>query len=272
MTPAETAGPPPAAERPWLAEVDCVLLCAGVGHRLRPLTDSIPKALVPVAGRPILDYHLDAWYATGVRRAILVTGYRGDQVRRHVAGSSRPDLSIEFVTQREPRGSGDALLAAADHLRGAWVLVGYCDVFFGRAPSIWETLLADRRAKIVAAHVPDAAAYGRLIADEDRPWPRLLSIQEKDGSHLPGLINGGAYLLPRRVVEIVRSVGLSPRGEVELTDAVTQYVSEGGEIRIVPTSVWTDVGTPEQLETANRLAASPPARYPLGSVRRPPDT
>ena len=257
MTPIETGERQRPSGRRSPADVDSVLLCAGIGQRLRPLTDSIPKALVPVAGRPILDYHLTGWGAAGVKRAILVTGYRGDQVRAHVGDGSRYGLEVEYVTQAAPRGSGDALLASADRLHAPWVLVGYCDVFFGRTPSIWETVLADRRAKIVAAYVPDAGAYGRLIANGDRPWPRLQAIREKDRRPIPGLINGGAYLLPRRVVEILRTVPLSPRGEIELTDAVTAYVAEGGEIRVVPTAVWTDVGTPEQLATANRLAASP---------------
>ena len=243
---------------PSLSEVDCVLLCAGSGKRLQPLTDSIPKALVPVAGRPIVDYHLEAWHAAGVRRAVLVTGYREEQLRQHVGKGESYGLEVEYVTQSEPRGSGDALLVGAGPLRAPWVLVGYCDVFFGRAPTVWSKLLADPRAKIVGANVPNAGAYGRLMADADRPWPRLLAIHEKDRDPSPGLINGGAYLLPRRVVEILRSVPLSPRGEIELTDAVTAYVQEGGEVRIVPTSPWIDVGTPEQLETATRLATLPP--------------
>jgi UDP-N-acetylglucosamine diphosphorylase / glucose-1-phosphate thymidylyltransferase / UDP-N-acetylgalactosamine diphosphorylase / glucosamine-1-phosphate N-acetyltransferase / galactosamine-1-phosphate N-acetyltransferase len=242
--------------------VDCVLLCAGIGKRLRPLTDSIPKALVPVAGRPIVDYHLEAWHAAGVRRAILVTGYRGDQVQDHVGNGERYGLDVEFVTQSEPRGSGHALLVAADRLEAPRLLVGYCDVFFGRSPSVWTTLLADDRPKIVGAYVPDAGAYGRLAGDGERPWPRLLAIHEKDRVPTPGLINAGAYLLPRRVVEIMRSIPLSPRGEIELTDGLTEYLTEGGEIRIVPTPEWVDIGTPEQLEIATRRAGSPPETDP----------
>ena len=255
MTPSLTSLEAAESAHSSLADVDAVLLCAGMGQRLRPLTDSIPKALVPVAARPIVDYHLEAWHEAGVRRALLVIGYRGDQVQQHVGDGSRYGLEVEYVTQRDPKGSGDALLSTRERLRACWVLVGYCDVFFGPDPSIWRTLLEDRTAKIVAARVPDAGAYGRLITKDDPPWPRLLAIHEKDRKPVPGLINAGAYLLPRKVVEILRTVPLSPRGEIELTDAVTSYASGGGDVRVVMTPVWTDVGTPEQLETANRLAA-----------------
>ena len=258
MTPTDPRPRDPSTRVPSPGEVDGVLLCAGVGRRLQPLTHSIPKALVPVAGRPIVDYHLEAWREAGVRRALLVIGYRGDQVRRHVGDGAQYGLDVEYVTQSDPRGSGHALLVTADRIRSSAVLVGYCDVFFGRKPSVWATLLADQRAKIVGAVVPDAGAYGRLVSDGDVPWPRLLAIHEKDGNPSPGLVNAGAYLLPRRVVEILRTVPLSARGEVELTDGVTAYLAQGGEVRIVPTSEWVDVGTPEHLEYATRMAGPPP--------------
>ncbi|MGI0154874.1 MAG: sugar phosphate nucleotidyltransferase, partial [Thermoplasmata archaeon] len=95
---------------------------------------------------------------------------------------------------------------------------------------------------------------GRLVSDDDRPWPRLRAIHEKDRVPTPGRVNAGAYLLPRRVIEILRSVPPSPRGEIELTDGVSGYLSEGGEVRIVPVSEWVDLGTPEQLNTATRMA------------------
>jgi NDP-sugar pyrophosphorylase family protein len=255
------AGPGPtdrSSDRSSLTDVSSVLLCGGIGKRLRPYTDSIPKALVPVAGRPIVDYHLEAWRAAGVRHALLVIGHRGDQIREHVGDGQRYGLSVEYVPQVEPRGSGDALLSVAGRVATPWLLVGYCDVFFGPRPAVWTRLLADRRAKIVGAEVPNAAAYGRLLTDEERPWARLRAIREKDGEASPGVINGGAYLLPRRVVEILASVPLSPRGEIELTDGVTQYLREGGEVRVVPVVDWIDIGTPEQLEIATQMVRSRP--------------
>lgn len=255
MTLAGRTTPRQSVEDLALPDVEGVLLCAGVGRRLQPLTDTIPKALIPVAGRPIVDYHLQAWRAAGVRRAILVTGYRGEQVRQHVGDGAGFDLEVEYVTQVERKGSGHALLVAADVVRAPSLLVGYCDVFFGRSPPVWATLLADPTAKIVGASVPNAGSYGRLVTDSERPWPHLLAIHEKDGDPTPGLVNAGAYLLPRRVLDILRSVPLSPRGEIELTDAVTNYVTQGGEVRVVPAADWVDVGTPEHLAAATRLAA-----------------
>lgn len=255
-----TGGPPPredpAGSGSSREDVEAVLLCAGVGQRLRPLTDSIPKALVPVAGRPLVDYHLEAWRDAGVRHAVLVTGYREDQIRGRVGDGSGYGLRVEYAVQTDPRGTGHAVLAAADRLSAPWVLVGYCDVFFGRRTTVWSTLLSGREAKIVGASVPDASVYGRLAFREEAGGAYLVAIQEKDGVRTPGLINAGAYFLPRRVVEILRDVPSSPRGEIELTDAVTRYVGEGGRVRVVPTATWVDVGTPERLEQASRLAGS----------------
>ena len=244
------------------SEVDGVLLCAGVGKRLRPLTDTIPKALVPVGDRPLLEHHLEAWRTAGVRHVVLVVGFRADAVRRYVRDRGDFGLELEYATQSEPRGSGHALLAAEGRLRSSSVLVGYCDVFFGRSPSIWTRLLANSRAKIVAASVPDTSSYGRLITDGAPPAVRLLAIREKDGIPSAGLVNAGAYLLPRRVVELLRSVPPSPRGEIELTDAVTAYVNEGGTVEVVPIPEWVDVGTPSHLALADRMARSPDAITP----------
>ena len=95
------------------------------------------------------------------------------------------------------------------------------------------------------------------MTDGSAPWPRLRAIHEKDGDPSPGLVNAGAYLLPRRLIEVLRSVPPSPRGEVELTDAVTKWVVGGEEIRVVPTSQWIDVGTPAHLALATRMARTP---------------
>jgi UDP-N-acetylglucosamine diphosphorylase / glucose-1-phosphate thymidylyltransferase / UDP-N-acetylgalactosamine diphosphorylase / glucosamine-1-phosphate N-acetyltransferase / galactosamine-1-phosphate N-acetyltransferase len=241
---------------PTAQDFDSVLLCAGIGKRLRPLTDQLPKALVPVAGRPIVDHHLHAWRAAGVRHAILVTGYREEQLRAHVGNGERYGIDVSYVSQPELRGSGDALLLAASRVRQPHVLVGYCDVFFEDSRAIWTALLDDRQAKIVGARVEDASSYGRLVTDDAAPWRRLVGIREKDGQPTPGLVNAGAYLIPRRVIEILSSVGASPRGEIELTDAVTDFVREGGQVRVVPTSAWIDVGTPEHLAQANEMAKS----------------
>jgi UDP-N-acetylglucosamine diphosphorylase / glucose-1-phosphate thymidylyltransferase / UDP-N-acetylgalactosamine diphosphorylase / glucosamine-1-phosphate N-acetyltransferase / galactosamine-1-phosphate N-acetyltransferase len=239
------------------ATVDGVLLSAGVGQRLRPLTETLPKALIPVAGRPLLEHHLEAWRSAGVRHVILVVGYREEQVRRFVRERSDFGLEIEYVTQTERRGSGHALLVSENRIRSSSILVGYCDVFFGRSPSVWKTLLANRRAKIVGASVPNASRYGRLITDGEPPNVRLVAIHEKDGIPLAGLVNAGAYLLPQRVVELLRSVPLSPRGEIELTDGVSAYVAEGGTVDVVPVTEWVDVGTPSHLEIANRMGRTP---------------
>ena len=235
-------------------DVEGVLLCAGVGVRLRPLTETIPKALVPVAGRPIVDYHLEAWHAAGLRRAILVIGYRGDQVRRHVAACANFGLEVDYAVQADRRGTGHALLAAEERTRAETILVGYCDVFFGRAPLIWTALLSDRRAKIVGATVPNASRYGRLLTGGDPARPQLVAIHEKDGISSPGLVNAGAYLLPRRVFELLHRVPVSPRGEIELTDGVAALVTTGSAVDVVPTALWVDVGTVEHLAVADRVA------------------
>ncbi len=269
MNPADRGKLPEGGATGPISDVEGVLLCAGVGKRLGALTADRPKALVPVAGRPVLNYHLTAWQEVGIRRAVLVTGHLREQVEEYVGDGARFGLEVDYAFQPERRGTGDALRAARGSVRTPWLLVGYADVFFGEGVSLWRRLVADRRPKIVGARVPNAGSYGRLLVDHEGSGGHLLGIQEKDRLPTPGLVNAGAYLLPHRVLELTESIAPSPRGEFELTDAVTAWIAEGGEVEVVPTPSWVDIGTPEHLETASRMAresSNPPSGVP-GSPR-----
>ena len=92
------------------SQIDIIIFCAGRGKRLQPLTDSLPKALVPVLGVPLLDHHLSDLSSVGVRRVICVTGYKGSQIHDHVRSGHAFGLSVEFAHQVDLRGTGDALV------------------------------------------------------------------------------------------------------------------------------------------------------------------
>ena len=237
-----------------IAPVDAVVLAAGRGVRLGDLTRTTPKVLVEVNGRPLLDYHLDALRAVGVRRVVLVVHHFAEQIRGHVDDGRPFGLRVESVLQPEPLGTGDAIRVAGPRVETDPFLVCYADVFLPNEPAVLRAMLDDDVPKIAAAHVPDGGSYGRLLTREDRGERSLVGLEEKDGRRTPALVNAGIYLLPRSILARVATISRSARGEYEFTDAIREFVATGGALRVVPVADWVDAGTVESLARAEELA------------------
>lgn len=235
------------------ANTDVVLLGAGLGKRLAPLTDRLPKVLVPVKGKPLLAHHLHALATAGFERVVLVVGRYSDTVREYVRDQADFGLRISYCHQGEARGTGDAVRCALGSVRSDPFLVIYGDVF---VPSMVDVLLkiaVSPEPKIVGARVNDASEFGRIISVSREGGVYLDRIIEKDGRHVPGLANAGVYLLPRAIGVRLGRASLSERGEIELTEAVESEVRSGSTFRVVEIDEWVDVGNPERLDHAEQL-------------------
>jgi UDP-N-acetylglucosamine diphosphorylase / glucose-1-phosphate thymidylyltransferase / UDP-N-acetylgalactosamine diphosphorylase / glucosamine-1-phosphate N-acetyltransferase / galactosamine-1-phosphate N-acetyltransferase len=233
------------------SNLDAVVLCAGQGRRLRPLTDALPKVMVSVRGRPLLDLHLEALALAGVGRVVLVVGYMEDLVRGFVASHGSYSMEVDYRTQNPPAGTGDGLREAIPSIRTDPFLLVYGDIFVENLTVLYTRLVRDHIPSIVAAEVPDASQYGRIRVKSDPVGPWLEAITEKDGDQTPGLVNAGVYLLPAGIFDLVRTTRPSPRGEFELTDALTAFARSGGRLRVLTTPGWADVGTVDVLNRLN---------------------
>jgi len=235
--------------------VDAVVLAAGRGVRLGRATARTPKVLLEVAGRPLLDYHLEALASVGVRRVVLVVQYLAEQIEQHVRDRPVEGLDITFVRQREPLGTGHAVLVAGPNVRTDRFLVCYADVFLPSERRLLRDFLSDPIPKIAAAEVEDGGSFGRLSVRAESGYARLVGLEEKDGRPVPALVNAGLYLLPKSILDRVARLSPSVRGEYELTDAIREYVTSGGEMRVVPVGEWVDAGTKESLARARDLGS-----------------
>jgi glucose-1-phosphate thymidylyltransferase len=226
-----------------------VLPVAGIGTRLRPLTDHVPKVLLPVAGEPVLGHilrSLEAAHPTDVR---LVVGYRAEQVRDYVAG--RFDLPVSFVHQAEQRGLGHAVLTALDAAHDdepLLVLLG--DTIF----DVDYAALATRDADVLGVRpVEDPRRFGIAAVNGGR----IVRLVEKPQDPIGNLALVGIYrvrrsgALRRALADLIER-DITTRGEYQLTDAL-QLMLEGGT-RFEPFEVagWFDCGTPEILLETNR--------------------
>jgi bifunctional UDP-N-acetylglucosamine pyrophosphorylase/glucosamine-1-phosphate N-acetyltransferase len=214
--------------------MDAILLAAGLGTRLRPHTLTTPKPLLPVRDRPILDWTLGALPAA-VDRVIVVVHYLAEQIEEYLGSQEYYDEWV-IVPQGEPRGTGDALRRCREHVRSDRFLVINGDDLFGAA-DLAE--LAARPAGVLVAEVQEPQKFGIAFLKADGTLERLV---EKPDLPPPQLANTGAYVFPWSVFDL--QIGLSPRGEYEITDYVSQLAARQ-PFHVVRATFWLPIGTEE---------------------------
>jgi bifunctional UDP-N-acetylglucosamine pyrophosphorylase/glucosamine-1-phosphate N-acetyltransferase len=222
--------------------MDAIILAAGLGTRLRPHTLNTPKPLLPVQGRPILDWLLGALPAA-VDRLLVVIHYLPDQVRGYLE-QQQHFRDWQAVLQEQPRGTGDALRECRNHIRSERILVLNGDDLYGAADL---ANLADRPAGLLVHPVDDPKRFGIAFL---RPDGTLEKLVEKPDLPPPQLANTGAYLFPQSVFDI--EIGLSSRGEYEITDYVTRLAGQTA-VHPVQAKFWLPIGTVEAWQEAERM-------------------
>ena len=232
-----------------------MILAAGLGTRLLPLTENRPKAMIPVGGRPLIDHLLSALRDSGIERAIVVIGHGGERVASFVGDGSKWRMEVEYAIQRTYSGTADALRAAEGLLREDSFLLAYGDLLVG-AESIRSVLGAwdssGGFAVVGAVEVRDPRDFGLLIVDGDS----LVDLIEKPEGPAAGraLANAGIFALPSEIMRFVSRTGPSERGELELTDSIRMAIEEGHTVRIsrLNESDWMDLGRPWDVLEANK--------------------
>lgn len=222
--------------------MDAIILAAGFGTRLRPHTLTTPKPLLPLQGRPILDWLLGA-LPPSVDRLLVVVHYLADQIEDYLRAQRR-FASWLTVKQDQPRGTGDALRACREHLRSDPFLVMNGDDLFGAADL---AKLAACPAGVLTHEVADPRRFGIAFLKPDGTLEKLVEKPDLDG---PQLANTGAYVFPRNVFDT--ELKLSTRGEYEITD----YVSAMAQVRpvqVIRAGFWFPIGTVEAWQQAEQL-------------------
>lgn len=226
-----------------------ILPVAGAGTRLRPHTHTMPKALVHVAGKPILGHIIDQILPAGVDEVVLVVGHMGEKIVEYVKGAY--PLRVHVVEQVEPKGLGHAIhlteeVVAPDEP----VLIVLGDTIFR---GDLNAALAAGMSTIGVAEVEDPRRFGVVELDGDR----IVRLVEKPQNPPSNLAIVGVYYLKEsaRLYAALRYVvesGVRTRGEIQLTDALQVMVDRGEEMRVFKVSDWLDCGSPESLLETNR--------------------
>ena len=219
-----------------------IILAAGEGSRMRPLTANTPKVMLPVAGKPLLEEIILRAIDAGSDRFVIVVGYQAERVRSHFGDGSRFGVGIEYAVQEKQLGTGHALMAAeslaADHFL----------VLNGDVLPDTDSLRAMSRedAAVSAIRVDDPTRYGVFLEENGV----FKSVVEKSPKPPSNLANAGIYVLNRSVFDALRAMPLSERGEYELTDALNSLAAREA-IKIVNLKSWLEIGRPWDILAAN---------------------
>jgi NDP-sugar pyrophosphorylase family protein len=232
-----------------------VVLAAGRGSRMGALTARTPKPLLDVGGRPILERVLAGFAAAGIERVVLVTGHLGDRIEAAFGGGVRFGLDITCCRQAEPRGTADALLLAEAEIGSEPFLLSWGDIlvdpeFYADFAAAFEAAPCD--AQLAVNRTDDPWQGAAVYVAEDWRVTRLVE-KPPPGSSTTQWNNAGILVLTRLVFDYARALAPSPRGELELPEAIGRMVAGGRHVRAVPIrGAWFDVGAPADLEAAGR--------------------
>ena len=246
-----------------------VVLAAGEGVRLQPLTATRPKHLIKVGGKPILEHCFDALKAAGINEVIVVIHYMGDVIRQHFGDGKQFGLRIEYVEQKAVLGTGNAVSVAESYIDDDFLLV-YGDLLFDKSivKNVLDTYEKEKPAATMAVvPVDNPESYG-IVDIENNNHVKLI-VEKPNREEAPtNLANAGVFVFPKEIFAKVKETSASSRGEWEITDAISLLAKEGKTVFAVkvPRDDWMDIGRPWDLFEANSWMLNRMIHRVLGQV------
>lgn len=232
-----------------------LVLSGGEGSRLRPITHTNAKQLIPIANKPILFSALEAVRDAGITDAGIIVGSTAAEIRAAVGDGAAWGLSVTYIPQEAPLGLAHAVLTARDYVAGEpFVMYLGDNVLLEGITRFVEGFERHRpNAQIFLARVPEPERFGVAVLEGDR----VVKLVEKPRERLSGLALVGVYLFDDTVLEAAEAIRPSWRGELEITDAIQYLIDTGRTVRAEMVSGWwKDTGRPEDLLEANRMMLS----------------
>lgn len=237
-----------------------LVLAGGLGTRLRPLTHTGPKQLIPIANKPVLFYVIEDLVEAGITDIGIIVGYTEERiniVKNTVGDGLRWGAKITYIEQDAPRGIAHAVYCAKEFMGGEPFVVYLGDNILksGIVNFVDEFKNSDAEASILLSHVPDPQKYGVALLD-DRGI--VVDVEEKPKIPKSDLALIGVYMFTPNIFKIIETVKPSLRGEYEITDAVRSIIlsKKYKVISHIVTDWWDDTGTAEAILHANHLILS----------------
>ncbi len=230
-----------------------LVLAGGSGTRLRPITHTSAKQLVPVGNKPVIDFGLEAIAAAGITEVGIIVGHTGPEIEAYVGDGSRYGITVTYVPQPEPLGLAHAVLTAEEFLgRDDFVMyLGDNLIAGGITEFVQQFADTEPDAQILLAKVRDPERFG---VAELGPNGHVSQLVEKPSEPKSDLALVGVYLFSGNIMDACHAIEPSPRGELEITDAIQWLIDDGQTVaeRTI-TGWWNDTGKLADMLEANRI-------------------
>jgi bifunctional UDP-N-acetylglucosamine pyrophosphorylase/glucosamine-1-phosphate N-acetyltransferase len=240
-----------------------IILAAGEGTRLRPLTSNIPKPLLLVAGKPFLTHVLEALKEAGVSEVSILVGWKANRIKEFYGDGSVLGMKIAYMEQKERLGTADAVRYAKGLGDGSFICLNGDVVVSGSDLQAMRALNERTGSTVMGAvEVENPASFG-VIEERNGKLVKIIEKPKRPPSHL---INAGMFVFNPGIFEAIDQIGRSPRGEYEITDALN-LLSAKREVELHRLATeWIDVGRPWDLLRANEIFMSRLERKVEGEV------
>jgi dTDP-glucose pyrophosphorylase len=231
-----------------------VVLAAGRGTRMRELTAGLPKPMIEVRGKPVLQHIIEGLRDAAIRDVLIVVGYHADAVQNFFGSGSHYNIAIQYATQAVQDGTGRVVNLAGCFVGNSPFILSYGDILVDPANYKRIVDLPDQiEAIVTVTRGEDVSKGGAVFFNEQMD---LVDIREKSPSNeqTTQWYNAGLYTFRPSIFEFAAKLRPSPRGEYELTDAIRSLAQSGKKIKALElTGLWADVRDPEVLAWLNKL-------------------
>lgn len=224
----------------------CVILAAGKGSRLFPVTATRPKVLVPLMNAPLLEHVLVQAKKAGLNDFLFVVSSQKNMIMSYFADGSKWDVTITYVDQGTPFGTAHAIQACEQYVDGTFVVLSGDTL---TSVTDIRGLMKQKPITVATTQVDDAKEYGVISVD----GTRLRGIYEKTDQPLSNQINAGMYVFDKRIFEAITGIHRSHRKEYEITDAINNLIQSKHPPLVCPVSTWVDISRPWDILDANQF-------------------
>jgi len=223
-----------------------VVLVAGKGTRMEPLTSDCPKVMLQVANKPILEHIVNSAIDAGIEGFVFITGYLEQQIREYFGDGSKWGVSIDYVMQKEQLGTANAIGYAKGHVKEVFLVLNG-DMLIGKEDL--KTLISrPEEALICVKEVENPSDFGVLEVENNK----VVRIIEKPVNPPTNLANAGIYLFRNSIFDFIDRTHSSVRNELEITDSIQMLIDSGVIVGYSPLEgKWIDIGYPWDLLKAN---------------------
>lgn len=232
--------------------VKALILSGGSGSRLRPLTYTNAKQLLPLANKPILFYIIEKLIKSGIYDIGIIVGDTQEDVKREVGDGSRWNASITYIHQSSPLGLAHAVKIASDFIGEDDFIMVLGDNVFSMDLDILIKNFYESKANVsILLHkVEDPSQYGVAVVENNQ----IIRLVEKPKEFISDLIVTGIYIFDKSIFPVIDIIKPSPRGELEITDAIQKQIELGGKVTCETIDGWwKDTGKLQDMLEANRL-------------------